>query len=154
MLPTFFSPKHVNFPFNIKKDESLLWSCGEDVWGCRFLLYRAALSVGIFGAQTQFSFVVFQVKQLLGVERSTTLPGNAKETLRSKQETIFRKRMTGAWAITGTLLNTVYEKTEQVLVQSVFCTHSLMKCTASSYSIPHSIRARATNTGALRTNNK
>lgn len=48
----------------------------------RFLLYTAALSIGIFGAQTQFRFVVFQVEQLLGVERSTTLSDNMTETKR------------------------------------------------------------------------
>lgn len=47
--------------------------------GYRFLLYTAALSIGIFGAQTQFRFVAFKVKQLLGVERSTTLPVSMKE---------------------------------------------------------------------------
>lgn len=46
----------------------------------RFLLYTAALSVGVFGAQTQFRFVVFQVEQLLGVERSTALSDDIKET--------------------------------------------------------------------------
>lgn len=48
----------------------------------RFLLYTAALSVGVFGAQTQFRFVVFQVEQLLWVERSTTLSDNMRETKR------------------------------------------------------------------------
>lgn len=71
------------------KDQNLLWSCSKDVCGCRFLLYTAALSVGVFGAQTQFSFVVFQVKQLLRVEGSTTLP-DMKKTLSSKQEAIFK----------------------------------------------------------------
>lgn len=58
----------------------------ENVWGCRFLLYGAALSVCIFGAQTQFRFVVFQVKQLLGVERSTALPDNINETQETFKE--------------------------------------------------------------------
>lgn len=40
----------------------------------RFLLYGAALSVGILGAQTQFGFVALQVQQLLGVEGSAPLP--------------------------------------------------------------------------------
>lgn len=115
MLPHFYYPNMSTFHLT-SKDESLLWSCSEDVWGCRFLLYRAALSVGIFGAQTQFRFVVFQVKQLLGVERSTSLPGNMKETFSHDRKTMFINR-TDVWAITGTVLNMVHEKTEQLLGQ-------------------------------------
>lgn len=56
------------------------WSCGED-----FLLDTAVLSVGVFEAQTQFRFVVFQVEQLLGVKSSTTLPVK-KVRFQSKQQ--------------------------------------------------------------------
>lgn len=51
----------------------------QDEWGCAVLLYAAQLSVRIFGAKTEFRFVVFQVKQLLGVEGSATFPDKERE---------------------------------------------------------------------------
>lgn len=49
---------------------------------CSTLLYTAELSICIFGAKTEFGFVVFQVKQLLGVEGSATFPDKEKEEVR------------------------------------------------------------------------
>lgn len=57
--------------------------------GWRFLLYTAALSVAVFGAQTQFRFIAFKVKQLLGVERPATLPDDTKKGRNIQSETRF-----------------------------------------------------------------
>ena len=51
------------------------WEGGRDGG---ILLYTAELAVGIFGAKTEFRFVVFQVKQLLWVEGSATFPDKGK----------------------------------------------------------------------------
>lgn len=98
------------------KNQSLLvklhWRCRGS---CGFLLYTAALSVGIFGAKTQFSFVVFQVQQLLGVECSTTLPAKHHQ---NKNNISVVTTTTWVWAITGMTLNTAHCKTEKLVVQS------------------------------------
>lgn len=111
--------------------------------GHSILLYTAELSVCIFGAETEFRFVVFQVKQLLRVEGSTTFPDEERGDAQSKNKYLHVKY---------SFLEAVCLKNSENVVgsrQPRAQTHCLMKCTASSYSIPHSIRARATNTGAL-----
>lgn len=90
------------------------WSCGDD-----FLLDTAVLSVGIFEAQTQFRFVVFQVEQLLGVKGSSTLPGK-KVRFQSKQEgTRKNKQTTASWAFTPMIQNTVCEERRHSLSDEV-----------------------------------
>lgn len=89
------------------------WSCGED-----FLLDTAVLSVGIFEAQTQFRFVVFQVEQLLGVKGSTTLPGK-KVKFHSKQEGTQNNNREVFWAFTLMIQNTLCEERRHSLSDEV-----------------------------------
>lgn len=56
-----------------KKQKYKLGTAPPPLFLWRFLLYAAALSVGVFGAQTQFGLVILQVLQLLGIQCSTTL---------------------------------------------------------------------------------
>lgn len=107
-----------------------------------------AMAVGIFEAQAHLWTILLQVEELLAVERSAALPGRKKKKGRpSAAEHVTDenwKRPEGA--------DCVHQRAPEgeSLPASSQQTYCRMNWTASSYFIPHSMRASATRTGALR----
>lgn len=97
------------------------------------LLHAAVVAVGILEPQTHLGSVFLEVKKLSGVKGSASLPAKAEKTPGQREEEAVGKdssaRHSGKREEEGT--------------------HCRMNCTASSYFIPLSMRAKATKTGAL-----
>lgn len=112
------------------------------------------MAVGIFEAQAHLWTILLQVEELLAVERSAALPGR-KKSRRSAAEHVTDedwKRPEGAGCVhqrapEDRLPDGGEDESLHAFSQQTYCR---MNWTASSYFIPHSMRASATRTGALR----
>lgn len=103
-----------------------------------------AMAVGIFEAQAHLWTIFLQVEELLAVERSATLPGRKKKPGEDVNVIRHEQRLRAVSA-RGRQRAEPGQRARSASVQ----TYCRMNWTASSYFIPHSIRARATRTGAL-----